>query len=118
MTSIRYNRTKVEEVIKDSQLFTQVEPEWLAENGSVTYINRSRGVLLTVDRTAPSAATNSLARFFYDVGQDTYTSSGWYDAEELTRWIFPVMKSDKAWSHLQDNTRKGNSDISLSADLT
>lgn len=86
----------IEEALRDSGLFTQVEPDWIAESKNrVTYINRSRGVVVKVNRTLQPL--QPLAHIFYDRGDSTYTSSGRYDTEELYKWWFPVMRSDRAW---------------------
>ena len=87
----KYPPTEHEKLLRDSGLFTQVEPEWLAEYDQVTYVNVSRGVVFKISRE------HKTARFFYDDRGDTYHSSGWYDPEEIEKWILPVMKSDRAW---------------------
>lgn len=94
------NPTK--QVLLDSGLFTQVEPEWLAESdGCATLVNKSRGVVAKIKykgRLYPALDTASTcARMFFDLGDDTYHSSGWYDVEEIENWILPVMRSDAAW---------------------
>lgn len=97
MADIPYSKT-VEEALRDSGLFTQVEPDWLADHeGRVTFVNKSRGVIARVDRRESKYGNHLLTRIFYDRGDSTYTSSGSYDVEELNKWWFPVMRSDAAW---------------------
>lgn len=91
----------IHDTIKDSGLFTQVEPQWLADSdGETTYINRTRGVVLQAK--TDSSLPRQTVRVFYDTGGETYASSGYYDAEELTKWWFPVMRSDRAWTRYID----------------
>jgi hypothetical protein len=96
-------RLPIEDTIRNSDLFTQVEDEWYVSsgqsNGLVTYVNRSRGVTLTIDRGG-----RSLAHVRSDDGHSsTYVSSGHYTANELLTWWFPVMRSDRAWRALMDS---------------
>jgi hypothetical protein len=103
---------EAEKVIRDSGLFTQVEPEWLVETDyKRTFVNRSRGVVIKFDNPFLQAP----ARIFHDRGGETYASTGWYDAEELTKWWIPVMKSDRAWAEFihPDND---NGDITIALD--
>ena len=102
----------LETCIRDSQLFTQVEPEWLAESdGKVTYVNRTRGVVLKVDR-----GDLRTARCFHDNGKgETFCSTGFYNVEELTRWWFPVMKSNAAWDRYV--SQEQNFDITEAIDF-
>ncbi len=90
----------IETAIRDSQLFTQVEPEWLAETeGKATYVNTSCGVVLRIDRTYSQTQT---ARVFYSDGtSDTYRSSGYYSVSELLVWWFPVIRNRDLWSRFQ-----------------
>lgn len=88
----KYKATEHETVLRDSGMFTQIQPEWLAESeGACDYVNNSRGVFVHVNRMRKDA------RLFYDCGEQTYRSSGWYTAEELSEWLFPVMRDDAKW---------------------
>jgi hypothetical protein len=108
--------TPHEQVLSESGMFTQVEPEWLAEvEHASTWVNTSRGVVVKVRRAHGKDAAD--ARLFYDVAQDTYASSGWYTPDELRNWLLPVMRSDRAWDAHCDNVRAGHGDLTLALEL-
>lgn len=91
--------------LHESQLFTQVEPDWLADTqGRTTFVNVSRGVVAVVEHANPSTA-----RMFHDRLGMTYCSTGYYNTEELGKWWFPVMRSDNAWTRYVKQT--DNADI-------
>jgi hypothetical protein len=97
--------------LHDSQLFTQVEPDWLTDSqGRTTFVNTSRGVVAVVEHSNPHTA-----RIFHDRLGMTYASTGWYDSEELGKWWFPVMRSDRAWNQYVKQT--DNQDITEVLDL-
>ena len=100
-TNINRKVSDVEVAIRESNLFTQVEPEWLAASQQrVTYVNKSRGVVAVIEHSSPPHT----ARIFHDRGGITYASTGWYCVEELENWWFRVMRSDRAWKQYIDQT--------------
>ena len=103
--------TEHELVLRNSELFTQVEPDYIADHGSVTYVSRRRGVVVKVDRTA----FHNPAQLFVDDGRSgNYASHGWYDPDELRNWLVPVMSSDKAWTYF---IRERHADLILPLDM-
>lgn len=106
-----HKRLPVEYVLMGSGMFTQVEPDWLAEHdGHVTFVNKTRGVVVKVNRIEGGAAA---ARVFLDAGGETYYSSGWYSCEELASVILPIMRSDAAW----DKVAEVDGDLSIALDF-
>lgn len=105
--------THLEVTIQDSGLFTAVEPRWLATvNNRQTWVNRSRGVVLI---TVPSGGLSAHTFSDSSLGE-TYNSHGHYDADDLVRWWFPVMKSDKAWAHHVAFDGEHGYDITIAAE--
>jgi hypothetical protein len=119
----------------DSDLFTQVEPEWLVESqGYCTLVNKSRGVVAVVHEIRPlpkivhnnesdskpfssTSLAELTARMFFDCGQQTYHSSGWYNLEELEQWVLPVMRSDRAWAKYNELVQVGECDLTVALEF-
>jgi hypothetical protein len=85
----------IPQVLEDSQLFTCVT----STRAAIIYTNNSRGVVAIID-----IDTRQLASMFFDRGGDEYYSAGFYNAEELQNYVFPVMRNDAAWKHYRDGT--------------
>jgi hypothetical protein len=115
-----YPPADIETVLRDSGLFTQVEPEYEASSaGRVTYCCRRRGVVASIDRAYSSGLANpegETARIYIDHMGDTYQSHGWYDYNELKNLVLPVMASDEAWTFFIRAENKGQMDFSLASE--
>jgi hypothetical protein len=86
------------ELLLDSGMFTQVEHDWLVESdGRRTFVNKSRGVL-AVQHTQMGDHT----QFFFDKGEERYYGAGWYDFDEIERWIIPLLNDNEGWQRFCD----------------
>lgn len=83
------------QVLEDSQLFTLVT----VTGKAIIYTNTSRGVVAIID-----IDTRQLASMYFDRGRDEYYTAGFYDAEGLQNYVFPVMRNNAAWKHYHDGT--------------
>ena len=108
----------VEQVLRDSGLFTQVEPAWEADqHGRVTYLSRRRGVVVVVDRASLEGNPEGpYSRVYVDHMGDTYQSHGWYDLNELKNLVVPVIQSDEAWTFFIRSENREQMDFSLASE--
>lgn len=80
-----------ETAILDSGMFTLVDE---AGHDVVTYVNKSRGAVAVIYR----AAKIDGAKMYFDRGASRYYCGGFYDPAEITGYVLPVIRSDKAWA--------------------